>query len=105
MINNFSELRLNHIYYICMLPDEKKSVRKAELLGVINEFEDVTELYIELNDGPNKGVRTILWAKEIGIGYTKDEALNGYGKYIYEDIPGAYKSRKECSIANRKIYN
>lgn len=88
IICKLSDLKVNNVY---ILTWGKTLYEKVKLLAIINQLEGYTEIYIETKRGTN-----IPYSIEIGIGETKEQARNNYGKIKYESNENFYKSFTEA---------
>jgi hypothetical protein len=84
-MKKISDLIIGKEYFVCLVQDARFA-KKYKLLAIINDKDNgdkkKTELHIEHSKGTN-----ILFFHEIGIGRTKMEAKNNFGKFLYEDNP------------------
>ncbi len=95
-INKISDLKVGEDYYLCFIK-EAKFAKKCRLIGIINENcehpdNGRTELYLKLLRSTN-----LVYCEEIGIGETKIEAKNNYGKFKYEQNDNFSNSFKKVS--------
>lgn len=100
MITKISDLSIGQTYYICFVKNIRYA-KKAKLIGIINEtrnfLSNKTEFYLEISEKNKSTFYNLVFAKEIGIGETKIEAKNNYGKFTFERTDKAV-----CSIDSLK---
>ncbi len=79
-------------FFVCLIPDARFA-RKSKFLEIINETKfgktEYTEFLIAMFKNGKRLGTNLLRANEIGIGYTKKEAKENYGKFTYFDHPEA----------------
>lgn len=75
-IKKISDLEIGQEYFIAF---GKHYIKKMWLIAIINEEPDRTELYVENKHGSN-----LLYFIEIGVGTTRQEARENYGRFNYE---------------------
>ena len=85
MIKKLSDLSIGETYYLCIVKDSKLA-KKAKLLAFVNEkvkFDsEKTELYLDVTKTDKVApLKHLYYAHEIGIGTTKLEAENNFGKF------------------------
>lgn len=82
-ITKISDLKVGETYFFC-LEKGTRFAKMGKLIAIINDVFnghvcDKTELYIDFGTSTN-----LLYAHEIGFGYSKIEALLNYGKFCFE---------------------
>ena len=88
MIDKISDIQLGKEYFV-LLAKNKNLANRAIVKDIVNEKikfnSDQTEVVIDIL-APKRMMGTkLLYFNEIGIGETKDEALNNYGRFTYEE--------------------
>jgi len=78
-MKKISDILIGDIYYLSMQPD---IILKGIPIAIINEFNGDTELYYR--NLQEKSTHLVHFY-EIGIGKTKQEAVDNYGKFKYEE--------------------
>lgn len=90
--NSLSQINKEEDYFICLIKDARFA-RKSKVLEIINETKfgkpKSTELLIRIYKNGKAISTNLLYAKEIGIGYTKKEARDNYGRFEFYAHPDA----------------
>ncbi len=86
-ITKISDLVVGEYYYLCFVKGAKP--KKSQLLAIINETGGITEIYALIKFPKNSGTMStnLLYAREIGLGNTEQEAKDNYGKFDFEENP------------------
>lgn len=87
-IEKLSDLVVGENYFFCFVQDGRFA-KPCKLLAIVNEEPGRTELYLENTSDRYIGTN-LVYAQEIGIGYTKQEAVENYGEFTFEEIAGAW---------------
>jgi hypothetical protein len=89
---SLDQVNMTDNFFVCLIPDGRLA-RKSKFLKIINETQfgktESTEFLIEMFRNGKRLGTNLLYAYEIGIGYTKKEAKENYGKFKYCDHPEA----------------
>lgn len=86
-ITKISDLVVGQYYYLCFTKGAKP--KKSQILAIINETAGFTEIYALIKFPKNLGSMStnLLYACEIGLGNTEQEAKDNYGKFNFEENP------------------
>ncbi|MDX5326071.1 MAG: hypothetical protein LPK80_07395 [Bacteroidota bacterium] len=88
MITKISDIEIGKEYYL-LLERDKRTAKKTIVHAIVNEKEEFisnkTEILLSIFYGGKEKSTNFLYVKEIGIGETKEEAYENYGKFIFEE--------------------
>lgn len=87
MINKISDIIVGREYFICLLKVPSKS-KKVKVIGIVNDTsysEKRTEIVFEIYSGDSWLSTHIAYFKEIGIGEDRNECVQNYGKFEFEE--------------------
>ncbi|MGV9013435.1 MAG: hypothetical protein ACOH13_12650 [Flavobacteriales bacterium] len=97
MINQLSDIKIGQQYHLFVLKDGRRSCT-AVVHGIINEEVDFpptgkTEIYLSIYQKGKWKSLNLFYASEIGLGETKEEAYQNYGRFRFDAHESFDKSR------------